>query len=186
MEPVRPPLFTGLYRENEPGGRLLYPVQLTQRMKKLAIVTSHPIQYNAPLFKLLTEHGRLSVRVFYTWGQSSQGKKYDPHFGKDIDWDIPLLEGYDHSFVENTAKDPGTHHFKGIVNPTLNREIEGWKPDAVLVFGWSFTSHLRCMRHFYGKVPVLFRGDSTLLGEQPGLKRLMRRIFLKWVYRHVD
>ncbi|HEV9035221.1 MAG TPA: glycosyltransferase family 4 protein [Puia sp.] len=155
-------------------------------MKKLAIVTSHPIQYNAPLFKLLTEHGRLSVRVFYTWGQSSQGKKYDPHFGKDIDWDIPLLEGYDHVFVENIAKDPGTHHFKGIVNPTLNREIEGWKPDAVLVFGWSFTSHLRCMRHFYGKVPVLFRGDSTLLGEQPGLKRLMRRIFLKWVYRHVD
>lgn len=155
-------------------------------MKKLAIVTSHPIQYNAPLFKLLTEHGRLLVRVFYTWGQSSKGKKFDPDFGKDIDWDIPLLEGYDHTFVENIAKDPGTHHFKGIDNPTLNREIGQWQPDAILIFGWSFTSHLRCMRHFHGKLPILFRGDSTLLGEQPGARRLLRRIFLKWVYRHVD
>ena len=155
-------------------------------MKKLAIVTSHPIQYHAPLFQLLTERGRLAIRVFYTWGQSSKGAKYDPDFGKDIAWDIPLLEGYDHLFVENIAEDPGTHHFKGIINPTLNREIEQWGPDAVLIFGWSFSSHLRCMRHFHGRIPVLFRGDSTLLDEKPGARRFLRRIFLKWVYRHVD
>lgn len=155
-------------------------------MKRLAIVTSHPIQYNAPLFQLLAHSDKVRIKVFYTWEQSRQGAKYDPDFGRKIEWDIPLLEGYDHSFVKNTAKDPGSHHFKGLVNPTLNEEIGSWDPDAILVYGWSFHSHLRCLRHFHGKIPVLFRGDSTLLGERPGIRRRMRRLFLRWVYSHVD
>ncbi|MDO6434142.1 glycosyltransferase family 4 protein [Flavitalea sp. BT771] len=155
-------------------------------MKKLAIVTSHPIQYNAPLFQLLAARGKVEIRVFYTWEQSGQGAKYDPDFGKKIEWDIPLLEGYAYTFVKNTAKDPGSHHFGGLVNPTLPKEIASWQADAVLVFGWSFHSHLRCMRHFHGKVPVIFRGDSTLLDEVPGIRRRIRRLLLRWVYSHVD
>lgn len=155
-------------------------------MKKIAIVSTHPIQYNAPLFKLLSESGRVKVKVFYTWEQSAQGPKYDPDFGKDIEWNIPLLEGYDYTFVRNTAAEPGSHHFKGIVNPSLNQEIEAWQPDAVLVIGWSYTSHLSCLRHFHGKIPVLFRGDSTLLDEHPGVKKILRRLVLRWVYSHVD
>lgn len=155
-------------------------------MKKLAIVTTHPVQYHAPLFRLLAGSGRVRIKVFYTWGQAQYGAKYDPGFGKDIEWDIPVLEGYDYCFVKNTATDPGTHRFNGIINPGLVKEIEEWAPDTILVFGWSFNSHLKCLRYFHGKIPVLFRGDSTLLDEKPGLKKLFRRLFLKWVYRHVD
>jgi glycosyltransferase involved in cell wall biosynthesis len=155
-------------------------------MKRLAIVTTHPIQYNAPLFKLLAQSGSVLPKVFYTWAQTAKGAKYDPGFGKHIEWDIPLLEGYDHCFVRNTAADPGTHHFRGIINPDLVSEIEAWAPDAVLIFGWSFQSHLKCIRHFHGKIPVLFRGDSTLLDERPGMRKLIRRIFLTWVCRHLD
>jgi len=153
---------------------------------KLAIVTTHPIQYNAPWFRLLAATGEVKPRVFYTWSQSSEGAKYDPDFGRKIEWDIPLLEGYEYQFVTNVAKDPGTHHFKGIINPTLVNEIMDWEPDAILVFGWSFRSHLQCLRFFHGKIPVLFRGDSTLLDEVPGWRTRLRRIFLKWVYRNVD
>jgi glycosyltransferase involved in cell wall biosynthesis len=155
-------------------------------MKKLAIVTTHPIQYNAPLFRLINESRLVKCKVFYTWEQSSRGPKYDPDFGRDIEWNIPLLEGYDYTFVRNIAAKPGSHHFMGIVNPSLNKEIEEWKPDAVLVFGWSFQSHLACLRYFHGRLPVLFRGDSTLLDERLGVRRLARRLFLRWVFRHID
>jgi len=155
-------------------------------MKKLAIISSHPIQYNAPLFRLLAESGTVHPRVFYTWEQSGKGAKYDPGFGKAIEWDIPLQEGYEFEFVTNTSKDPGTHHFKGMVNPDLNARIEAWRPDALLVYGWSWHSHLKAIRHFHGRIPVLFRGDSTLLNEKPGLRKILRRTFLTWVYRHVD
>jgi glycosyltransferase involved in cell wall biosynthesis len=154
--------------------------------KRLAIVTSHPIQYNAPWFRLLAKSENVTLQVFYTWSQSAAGAKFDPGFGKVIEWDIPLLEGYEYTFVENTAEDPGTHHFKGIVNPNLNRLIKDWQPDAILVFGWSFKSHLSCMRYFHKKVPIIFRGDSTLLDENGGIKKTLRRIFLKWVYRYID
>lgn len=155
-------------------------------MKKLAIVCSHPVQYNSPWFALLAGRGKLAVNVFYTWSQTAQGPKYDPDFKKVVEWDIPLLQGYAYTFVPNVSKEPGSHHFKGIDNPTLNKTISAWQPDVVLVIGWSFKSHLACLRYFKGKVPVFFRGDSTLLDEAGGIKTAMRRIFLTWVYRHVD
>lgn len=155
-------------------------------MKKLAIITTHPIQYYAPLFKMLHTRGNLTIKVFYTWSQSKKGPKYDPGFGKNIQWDIPLLEGYDYTFVNNTSTKPGTHHFLGIINPTLNVEIEEWQPDTLLVIGWSFHSHLKCLRYFRNKIPIIFRGDSTLLAERWGLKLLLRTFFLRWVYSHID
>jgi glycosyltransferase involved in cell wall biosynthesis len=97
-----------------------------------------------------------------------------------------LLEGYSYEFVNNIAKDPGVHHFNGIINPDLNRIISSWNPSSILIFGWNYRSHLSCLRHFKGKVSILFRGDSTLLDEKPGIKRILRRFFLKWVYGRVD
>jgi len=82
--------------------------------------------------------------------------------------------------------DPGTHHFKGIVNPGLIGQINLWKPDAVLVFGWGFQSHLKALRYFKNKIPVYFRGDSTLLDEKKNIRSLQRSLILKWVYRSVD
>jgi glycosyltransferase involved in cell wall biosynthesis len=157
-------------------------------MLKLAIVSTHPIQYNAPLFAILANEMRIELMVFYTWGQTSSGLKYDPDFGKTIEWDIPLLEGYAYKFVQNISKDPGSHHFKGVINPNLNQEIELWGADVVWVWGWAFESHLKTLRYFKGKTPVWFRGDSTLLDEPKGfsLKKLARRIFLSWVYSKVD
>ena len=157
-------------------------------MKKLAIISSHPIQYNAPLFALLAKEDNIDLKVFYTWGVDSIEEKYDPDFQQNIQWDIPLLEGYQYQFLENTSKDPGSHHFKGIINPELNQEIEKWGADIVWVWGWAFDSHLKALRYFKGKKEVWFRGDSTLLDESKGfnLKKILRRVFLTWVYRHID
>jgi glycosyltransferase involved in cell wall biosynthesis len=157
-------------------------IKFGQMNKKLAIITTHPVQYYAPLFKEMAK--TIKLKVFYTWGETIT--KFDPGFGKNIKWDIPLLEGYDYSWVRNTSKSPGSDHFKGIINPDLNSEIEQWGAEAILVFGWSYHSHLKAMRYFKGKIPVYFRGDSTLLDEKPGIKTLMRRVFLRWVYHYVD
>jgi glycosyltransferase involved in cell wall biosynthesis len=155
-------------------------------MKKIAIITTHPIQYNAPFFALLSKRGLVEVKVFYTWGEGVLKEKYDPGFGKVIKWDIPLLQGYDYCFVKNISRRPGSSHFNGIDNPSLVAEIKEWKADAVLVYGWSFKSHLQCLRHFHKKIPVYFKGDSTLLDEKPGVNQLARRFFLQWVYTFVD
>jgi glycosyltransferase involved in cell wall biosynthesis len=154
--------------------------------RKLAIVSTHPIQYYAPVFRALAADDRLDVRVFFTWSQAGDGTLFDAGFGTEVKWDIPLLDGYAHQFVRNVAKRPGSDHFGGIRNPTLIDEIEAWRADAVLVYGWSCHSHLQAIRHFRGRIPVLFRGDSTLLDESPWWRRSLRRAFLRWLYAHID
>jgi len=154
-------------------------------MPRLAIITTHPIQYNAPWFAMLARDPGLELKVFYTWSQR-QSDLYDQNFGKTIEWDIPLLEGYDSFFVENTSKNPGNKAYRGIICPSLIKEIVSWKATHLLVFGWNFQAHLRAMRYFKGRIPVLFRGDSTLLDERGGVKSILRRIVLSRVYRHVD
>lgn len=153
---------------------------------KLAIISTHPIQYYAPIFRELARSEVVSPHVFYTWSQSESGTIYDRGFGQAVKWDIPLLEGYSYEFVPNVARHPGPGRFWGIRNPQLVRRIRDWGPDAILVYGWALWSHLRALGHFKGKVPVLFRGDSTLLDEQPPARALARRAVLRWVYRHVD
>ncbi len=158
-----------------------------QKLRKLAIITTHPIQYNAPLFKLLTEKNQISIKVFYTWGEDSIKQKFDPGFQRNIEWDIPLLEGYDYAMVENVSKNPGSHHYKGIINPTLNKEIEEWGADAILIYGWNFNSHLKCLQFFKGKIPIYFRGDSNLVSSgKKFIKDILRKVFLKWIYKKID
>lgn len=154
--------------------------------KKLAVITSHPIQYHAPLFELLAKRGIIDLHVFYTWGETVMNDHYDPGFGKEVYWDIPLLNGYSYEFLPNTAKHKGSHHFNGIINPTIIDTVENYKPDAILVFGWAFNSHLKVLRHFKNKVPIFFRGDSTLLGKKSFITSVKRKFFLRWVYGHVN
>lgn len=175
-------------------------------MLRLAIITTHPIQYNAPWFALLAQKPGVEVKVFYTWSQR-QTEFFDDNFGTEIQWDIPLLEGYNYTFVPNTSKNPGNKKFRGIKCPTLIPQIESFAPTHLLVFGWNFQAHFKAMRHFKGKIPVLFRGDSTLLDyeiqtvsdliKQPikklirhsigqFLKFKIRKLTLSFVCRYID
>ncbi len=153
---------------------------------RLGVVSTHPIQYYAPLFRALAARAELELRVFYTWSQAAAGPVFDREFGRDIEWDVPLRDGYDHVFVPNTAGRPRLGRYFGVRNPGLIAQIEAWRADALLVFSWNLSSHLGAMRHFKGRIPVLFRGDSTLLDPLPPWRRLARRAVLYWVYRHID
>src|SRR5450432_1749011 len=156
-----------------------------KKVSKLAIVTTHPVQYHVPWLSKLAEED-FAIKVFYTWEQSSTGNMYDEGFGKKIKWDIPLLQGYEYEFVKNSSLIPGLNNFFGIINPGLIASIESWGADSLMVIGWNYQSHLKCLLHFHKKIPVLFRGDSILLYEKTGLKKIARKIFLNWVYSHID
>ncbi|AXI54096.1 glycosyl transferase family 1 [Sulfitobacter sp. JL08] len=152
---------------------------------RIAILATHPIQYNAPLFRELASRQSVDPRVFYSWKGTETS--IDPEFGRTIKWDIPLLEGYPWEMVPNVSRDEGTHHFGGLNNPDMNRRVEEWNPDALLVYGWAWRTHLKAMRYFKGRVPVILRGDSTLMtSNKAWWKRLFRKPALQWVYSNVD
>ena len=65
---------------------------------RLAILISHPIQYQTPLYKLLAEQKEIDLTVLFCsdWGLKIY---HDEQFGQSVKWDIPLLDGYKYKFL---------------------------------------------------------------------------------------
>src|SRR5260370_42158912 len=83
---------------------------------RLAIIISHPIQYYAPWFHFMAASGQFDLKVFYLWdGGANSG--LDAGFSINVQWDIPLLEGYTHEFVPNRSRNAGTGRVFGLNNP---------------------------------------------------------------------
>jgi len=148
---------------------------------RLAIVLSHPTQYYSPWFRWLAQHERVDLRVFYLW-EFGVTPTRDPQFQVSFRWDTDLLSGYDHEFVPNTARDPGTHRFGGLRNPALPQRLAAWNPAALLLFGYKWASHLRAIAWARRRgVPLLLRGDSHFLGRRR--PRFLQRTILRLLFR---
>jgi len=156
------------------------PTNVAPARPRLAVVVSHPTQYYSPWFRWIAAHAPLAPRVFYLWNFGVAAQR-DPGFAASFAWDVDLLSGYEHEFVPNTARAPGTDHFRGLVNPTLPARLDAWQPDALLLFGYHYATHLRTILWARRRrVPLVFRGDSHLLGRaRPGLPRtiVLRALF---------
>jgi glycosyltransferase involved in cell wall biosynthesis len=147
---------------------------------RLAVVLSHPTQYYGPWFRWMRSHTQLQFRVFYLW-DFGVSKRHDPQFGTSFEWDVDLLSGYDSEIVPNVAKRPGAERFFGFKNPGLGDRLAEWRPDAVLLFGYKWATHLGVVRWARRRgIPLLLRGDSHLLGR--GSPRLHVRLPLRLLF----
>jgi hypothetical protein len=90
-----------------------------QRYRVLAVST-HPVQYMAPIFRRMSMHPALDLQVAYCSLRGAEAG-HDPEFGTDIKWDVPLLDGHDWSHVPNRGS--GRESFFGLFNPALWRLI---------------------------------------------------------------
>ena len=149
---------------------------------KLAIITSHPIQYYAPWFKDINQNTDLDLKVFYLWNFGVT-ETVDSEFKQSIKWDIPLLEGYNYKFVSNVSKNPGTKSIGGLKNPSLLSTVAKYNPNAVMLIGYNYASLYRFIFQWdTRKAPLIFRGDSHQLQFRKGWKEPLRRKFISLVY----
>jgi glycosyltransferase involved in cell wall biosynthesis len=129
---------------------------------RLAIICTHPIQYHAPWFRGLAAHPSLNVHVYYCH-QATPQEQARAGFGVEFDWDVPLLEGYPHSFLSNVANPAGHGRFTGFDTPGLGKIIRERRHDAVLVNGWNYKSAWQAiLAAWQSDVRVFVRGDSHL------------------------
>ena len=69
---------------------------------RLAAVASHPVQYQAPLFRQIAAHDGVDLTVFYGHDGSVAGD-LDREFGQRIRWDRPLLDSYRSVFLQRRS-----------------------------------------------------------------------------------
>ncbi|MDQ3820868.1 MAG: glycosyltransferase family 4 protein, partial [Acidobacteriota bacterium] len=156
------------------------------RRRRLAIFTTHPIQYQVPWFRALALHSDLDLDVFFGH-QATPREQATAGFGVEFDWDIPLLEGYQYRFLNNVAKEPRLSKFAGIDTPEIGNIIEREHYDAWLICGWHFKGAWQAIRACWRtKTPVMVRGDSHLHTPRHYLKKVLKRPFYRWFIPKFD
>jgi glycosyltransferase involved in cell wall biosynthesis len=145
---------------------------------RLAYLVSHPIQYQAPLLRRIAAEPGIDLTVFYGSDFSVRGYR-DEGFGVDVQWDIPLLEGYKHEFLPS-IRDKGT---SGIFTPIsyglVSRLIgSDGNPrfDALWSHGYATVNQMYGMLAAKALgVPVLLRSDSSLIDRPRGAAKLLAK-----------
>src|SRR5579871_3228321 len=87
-------------------------------LKRVACVTSHPIQYHAHWFRALAAEPGITFEVFYCH-KATPNEQAAAGFGVEFDWDVSLLDGYQYRFLINVATRPEVASFGGLDTPEV-------------------------------------------------------------------
>src|SRR6266481_1927509 len=140
---------------------------MPNRRYRVLFVASHPVQYQAPLFGRMARHPSLDLHVAYCSLRGAEAG-HDPEFGANIQWDVPLLDGYSWTNVPNRGS--GAESFFGLFNPGLWKLIRGGNYDAVISYvGYvraSFWVALAAAK--LSKAAFLFGTDAVSLTPRDG------------------
>ena len=160
---------------------------MSERRYRVLAVASHPVQYMAPIFRRMAKHPSLDLQVAYCSLRGAEAG-HDPEFGANIQWDVPLLDGYSWTQVSNRGS--GAESFFGLFNPELWQRIRRGNFDAVLCF----TGYLRAsfwialLAAKLSKSAFLFGTDATTLASRDGRtwKAALKKIFWPPLFRLAD
>jgi glycosyltransferase involved in cell wall biosynthesis len=150
---------------------------------RLAVVASHVIQYQDPLFRRLAAHPEIDLTVLYC-SQHGLNRTVDRDMGVNLQWNIDLLHGYRYRFVRNVSPFGMQTPQLNLMNPGLVTALRQGDYDAVIVmFGWgSVSSWLTFATAGTAGIPFMLYGDSSFPEEPRGLLGGIRKTFLEELF----
>src|SRR5207302_982742 len=155
---------------------------------RVLLISSHPVQYAAPLFRCYAADPRLDVTVAYCSRQGAE-PGVDPEFGVEVAWDVPLLNGYPWVHPPNRALWPSLRGFCGLVNPGLWRIVVRGDFDIVVCFGYRALSFwIAALAAKVSGAALVLTTDAHTIGPRDGArwKVPVKRLVLPWVFRLAD
>ena len=140
-----------------------------ERRYRVLLIPSHVVQYSSPVYREMAKHPRLDIHVAYCSLQGAESGA-DADFGREVKWDVPLLDGYQWTAVPNRAIRPGLGRFFGLVNSGLWRMVRKGRYDAIVLYtGYrcaSFWITLAAAK--LARTPVIFGTDATSIQVRDG------------------
>jgi glycosyltransferase involved in cell wall biosynthesis len=160
-------------------------IEGTNTRTRLVVLQTHPIQYYAPIYSELSKRGVLDLHVLYL---TDAGAKpyHDVQFGKEIAWDIPLLEGYSHTFLQPGSEIQG-RTFMQRNAPDLIRTLKELSPDWVFIYGYASLMNWRAL--IWAKqngIRIVYSSDSNLRNQRWGLKLMAKHLVIRTFFRMID
>jgi glycosyltransferase involved in cell wall biosynthesis len=151
---------------------------------RIAILSSHPIQYQAPLFREMARRPGVDLMVYF-FHEHGVRPTMDRTFGRVIQFDVPLLEGYQSTFLPNWSPRPSLSPM-GLVNPGALTVVAGGRYDAVLLHGYASISSLMALLGPRRRTKVFMRGDSNSMRRIPLLLSIAKQPTLRALFTRID
>ena len=152
----------------------------------LAILTTHPIQYQTPIWRALAERREVPLKVFFL---SDQGLKssFDPGFGRSLAWDIDLLEGYPHQFLDVKVGKRQDSFTWLRLKPGFGPMLRAQGVKVLWVQGWQVLAYWQAIREARrAGIEVWLRGESNLRSNLGGVRQALKWVLLKRLLNQVD
>jgi len=156
------------------------------KIYKLAILTSHAIQYQVPLFRALTKESNIDLNVYYCSNYGMTKRGFDPGFGKKIKWDIPLKGGYKYKVMRNISSFPN-NGFLSLINAEIMSEIQKGGYDAVIIYGYTtVTVWLAYFAAWISRTPIIYQSESHLFTQTSFVKNLVKSLIFKLLFPRIS
>jgi glycosyltransferase involved in cell wall biosynthesis len=155
----------------------------SSRGENLLIIGTHPVQYHAPVYRMLESKWGVPVRMIYASDFSAAGY-YDKDFQTRFVWDVDLFTEPDHCVFLSKSSEGGATCLDEISADGLRDAMAAEAPAAVLLTGYG----LSFLRHaFYHAVRlgyrILFRAETV---DRPpgegGASDWLRNLVLRRMY----
>jgi glycosyltransferase involved in cell wall biosynthesis len=155
------------------------------RVRVLHLV-SHPIQYFAPLYRCLAARRDLDLTVGFYSDAGVRGA-VDPGFQREIEWDVRLLDGYRHWFLDGAQTARSSNKFSFIQQHQVVKAILRLRYDVIWLHGYnSLNTWSAAFAANLSRVPVLLREEATLLDRRAMRIRVLKALILPLLTRSVD
>lgn len=141
---------------------------------KVVWMATHPIQYQAPVFRVLAASRDIDFQVAFLTQHGMQ-PSFDKEFGQNIQWDTPLLDGYAWELV---GRAPMT--LREVRVRDVTRYVAKANADLIVVPGYGNTTLLSCIAaaRATGARSAILSDSTTRSSKLATWKKQLKKAFL--------
>lgn len=148
----------------------------------LTIVATHPIQYQAPIWRELARRERVPFEVVYLCDHG-QRESLDAEFGQSFSWDVDLLDGYPSHMLSRGGSPAGFWSLRA--TRRLWSRLRETRARVVLLLGWQVAGYWEAAAFARASgAQIWLRGETNLRsGGRGRIATMARRALFSQVAR---
>ncbi|MGH9881414.1 MAG: glycosyltransferase [Pyrinomonadaceae bacterium] len=152
----------------------------------LAILSTHPIQYQVPLWQALAKDGRVPFEVWYLSDHATR-QSFDSEFKQTFAWDLDMLSGYPSRFLKTNANHDVARFSRLRLTEPLGDLLKKSNAKALWIQGWQVAAYWQAVSEAHAAgIPVWLRGESNDLAPVPLWKRPIKQLALRRLFAQVS
>ena len=156
-------------------------IQDANRVFRLAVVISHPIQHFCPQYTSWAALPNVNLKVFFASTHGLAAYE-DKNFGRVVKWEGIRLD-FPHEFLSGAD---GKAVDSAIDSTDLGERLTAFSPEGVVVYGYAQALQRRALRWAKStSVPALMFSDSELRSSRSWAKRVIKKLVLPRLLKNV-